>query len=196
MSASNARPSRAQLAAAAGQRVPDLIAPALRVLFCGINPSLYSAAVGHHFARPGNRFWPALHQSGFTSRLLAPAEEHELLAAGLGITNLFDLATATAAELTKAQLHEGAAQLRAKILHYRPAVLAMLGVTAWRDAFGQPRAGYGLQPDRIGATALWILPNPSGLNAHFQVADLARLFAELRRFVDALPAASEQTVRL
>jgi double-stranded uracil-DNA glycosylase len=177
------RPTRQQIAAAYGRRVPDLIAPGLRVLFCGINPSLYSAAVRHHFARPGNRFWPTLHAAGFTPRLLAPAEERELLAAGFGITNLVARATATADELTADELARGGRILAAKVRRHRPAVVAVLGVTAYRAAFGRPRADLGPQPDRLGPAGVWVLPNPSGLNAHYQLADLARLFAELRQAV-------------
>jgi TDG/mug DNA glycosylase family protein len=164
--------------------VPDLIAPDLRVLFCGINPGLVSAATGHHFARPGNRFWPALHTSGFTERRLQPSEERLLLDAGLGITNLVARATASAAELDPEELRAGRRTLVRKVRHYRPACLAVLGLGAFRLAFGQPRAQPGLQPNTLGPAALWLLPNPSGLNAHHQLADLARAFGELRQFVD------------
>jgi TDG/mug DNA glycosylase family protein len=181
-----ARPSKAQLLSAHGRTVPDLIAPGLRVLFCGINPSLYSAVVVHHFARPGNRFWPALHASGFTPRLLRPWEEAELLELGCGITNIFERATATAAELSKEELLEGAQRLHIRVLALKPKVLAVLSVTAYRDAFGRPDASYGLQDQMIGNTHLWVLPNPSGLNAHFQLPDLAKVFRELRSFTEAL----------
>jgi len=164
--------------------VPDLIAPGLRVLFCGINPGLVSAATGHHFARPGNRFWPALHASGFTERRLRPSEERLLLDAGLGITNLVARATASAAELDPDELRAGRRTLERKVRRYRPVCVAVLGLGAFRLAFGRPRVGPGLQPDTLGPAALWLLPNPSGLNAHHQLADLARAFAELRRFVD------------
>ncbi|MFN8490858.1 MAG: G/U mismatch-specific DNA glycosylase [Caldilineaceae bacterium] len=174
------RPTHADLAAAAGKHVPDLIAPDLQILFCGINPSLYSAAVGHHFARPGNRFWPTLHAAGFTNRLLTPAEEQELLAQGYGITNLVDRATATAAELSAAELLAGREQLTKKVQAYRPRVLAVLGVSAYRTAFTQPKASMGRQRETINETPLWILPNPSGLNAHYQLADLAAVFREFR----------------
>jgi TDG/mug DNA glycosylase family protein len=147
--------------------VPDLIAPGLRVLFCGINPSLYSAAIGHHFARPGNRFWPALHTSGLTDRLLAPSEERLLLGLGIGITNIVDLATARADQLTAEELAAGRHRLEAKVRRYGPAVLAILGVTAYRSAFDRPRAALGPQAESIGGTTVWILPNPSGLNASF-----------------------------
>jgi double-stranded uracil-DNA glycosylase len=178
------RPTAADLAAATGRTVPDVLAPGLRVLFCGINPGLWSAAVGHHFARPGNRFWKALHQSGFTPRPLAPDEEAELLRLGLGITNLVDRATATAADLTPNELRAGAKRLTAKVEQARPAVAAVLGVGAYRTAFAAPKATVGPQPDPIAGARAWVLPNPSGLNAHYQLADLAAAFATLRRTVD------------
>jgi TDG/mug DNA glycosylase family protein len=178
------KPSKTEIAAAAGKRVPDLIAPNLRVLFCGINPSLYSAAVGHHFARPGNRFWPTLYAAGFTERLLTPAEENELLAQGYGITNLADRATATADELLAEELVAGRAQLLARIERYRPRVIAVLGVSAYRTAFARPKAGIGRQPDLIANAILWVLPNPSGLNAHYQLADLAHVFREFRLAIE------------
>jgi TDG/mug DNA glycosylase family protein len=176
-----ARPTPADLAAAAGGRVADVLGPGLRVLFCGINPGLWSAAVGHHFARPGNRFWKALHLAGFTPRLLAPWEEGELLWLGLGITNLVERATASAAELGPAERRAGAARLAAKAASARPQVVAVLGVGAYRTAFARPRAAVGPQPEPIGGATAWLLPNPSGLNAHYQLADLAEAFAELRR---------------
>jgi double-stranded uracil-DNA glycosylase len=174
------KPSKAELLAAAGKSVPDVIAPGLRVLFCGINPGLYTAAVGHHFARPGNRFWPALHAAGFTDRLLSPFEEHELLKHKYGITNVVKRATATAAELSAEEYVEGGRLLEAKVRRYRPVFLAVLGVGAYRTAFDRPKAKLGLQPEPIGKTYVWVLPNPSGLNAHYQPKDLARLFSELR----------------
>ena len=174
------KPTKEQLLAATEKTVRDVIAPDLRVLFCGINPGLYTAAVGHHFARPGNRFWPALHAGGFTDRVLSPFAERELLQSGYGITNVVMRATATADALTKEEIVAGGARLRAKVLRYRPRVLAVLGVGAYRTAFNQPKAIVGRQEDRIGDTILWVLPNPSGLNANYQAADLARLFRELR----------------
>ena len=165
--------------------MPDVIAPDLRVLFCGINPGLYTAATGYHFARPGNRFWPALYAGGFTRRLLTPDEEHELLKDGYGITNVVARATATAAELSAAEYVEGGRQLKAKVRRYRPKFIAVLGVGAYRTAFDRPKAALGLQPEAIGATSVWVLPNPSGLNAHYQPKDLARLFRELRLAVEA-----------
>jgi len=177
------RPTREQVAAAAGRRVPDLIAPGLAVLFCGINPGLYSAATGHHFARPGNRFWPALHASGFTDRLLRPWEERRLLDRALGITNLVSRATATAAELSPRELRSGRTRLERKLRRYRPACVAVLGIGAYRAAFEQRGAGMGRQPEPLATAALWVLPNPSGLNASHQLADLAAAFGVLRRFV-------------
>jgi TDG/mug DNA glycosylase family protein len=177
------RPTRRELAAAYGKAVPDLIALSLEVLFCGINPGLYSAAVGHHFARPGNRFWPALHAAGFTDRLLRPAEQRQLLGRGLGITNLVGRATAAADELAAEELIAGAGRLEAKVRRYRPALVAVLGVTAYRAAFGRRHAAPGQQAERLAGAGLWVLPNPSGLNAHDQLPDLARAFGELRRAV-------------
>lgn len=181
------KPGRAELEAARGRTVPDLIAPGLSVLLCGINPSLYSAAVGHHFARPGNRFWPALQASGFTSRLLRPEEEGELLAQGLGITNVVARATANADELAREELQEGGRTLAEKVKRYQPRVLAVLGMGAFRIVFERPRAQVGLQPMIFEGARVWALPNPSGLNAHFQLADLARAFAELREYLRTLP---------
>jgi double-stranded uracil-DNA glycosylase len=174
------RPTPADLAAAQDRTIPDIIAPGLRVLFAGINPGLYSAATGYHFARPGNRFWPALHQSGFTPRQLQPSEQGQLLALGLGITNVAARATARAAELSAAELRAGAKVLTGKVLEFAPRWLAVVGVTAYRTAFGPVNAVVGPQPDRIGATRLWVLPNPSGLNAHYSAAALAAEFARLR----------------
>jgi len=174
------KPTKEQLLAATEKTVRDVIAPDLRVLFCGINPGLYTAAVGHHFARPGNRFWPALWASGFTDRVLSPFDERELLKSGYGITNVVSRTTATADMLTKEEIVAGGEKLRAKVLRYRPRILAVLGVGAYRTAFNQPKAVVGRQHDQIGNTILWALPNPSGLNANYQAPDLARLFRELR----------------
>jgi TDG/mug DNA glycosylase family protein len=174
------RPSRADLLAAAGRTVPDLIQPQLQVLFSGINPGLYSGAVGHHFARPGNRFWPVLFAAGITSRLLAPHEERELLPLGYGITNIVARATATAAELSPSELARGGRALETKVKRNRPRVLAVLGVTAYRTAFGRPDAVLGRQPETISDTVVWVLPNPSGLNAHYTAATLAPLFRRVR----------------
>ncbi len=174
------RPTKEELRAAANKAVPDVIARDLRVLFCGINPGLYTAAVGHHFARPGNRFWPALYAAGFTERLFAPHEERELLKSGYGITNVVARATATAAELSQAEFVEGGRVLASKVKRCKPRFLAVLGITAYRAAFDRPEAAPGLQEEKIGETRVWVLPNPSGLNAHYRPADLARLFRELR----------------
>ncbi|HKR70498.1 MAG TPA: G/U mismatch-specific DNA glycosylase [Streptosporangiaceae bacterium] len=180
MTAHEHRPTKAELAAAAGRGVPDVAALGLRVLFCGINPGLYSAATGHHFARPGNRFWPALHKSGFTGRLLAPREEKELLDLGLGITNVVDRSTARADELTADELIAGGKKLAGKVRRLRPAWLAVIGVTAYRVAFAQRNASVGRQDLVIGGARVWVLPNPSGLNAHWRPAELAQEFARLR----------------
>jgi TDG/mug DNA glycosylase family protein len=175
------RPSRADLAAATGRTIPDVIAPNLDVLFAGINPGLWSAATGHHFARPGNRFWPALYRGGFTPRQLRPDEQETLLGYRLGITNLVSRGSARADELTADELVAGGRRLAAKVRRFRPAWLAVLGVTAYRLAYGRRDARVGPQEERVGGTRLWVLPNPSGLNAHFQLDDLAAEFARLRR---------------
>lgn len=178
------RPNPTELRAAYGQSIPDVVAPNLRVLFCGINPSLWSGATGHHFARPGNRFWPALHRSGFTPRQLEPGETDALLALGLGVTNLVNRATARADELTADELRQGGERLRATVRSVRPRALAVVGVTAYRAAFGRPKAQLGRQPDAFEGSLLWILPNPSGLNAHYQLDGLAAAFGELREALD------------
>jgi TDG/mug DNA glycosylase family protein len=177
-------PAAADLAAAWGQTIPDVIAPGLTVLFAGINPSLYSAATGYHFARPGNRFWLALHCSGFTSRLLRPAEQQELLRFGLGITNLVGRATAKAADLSPGEFRAGAADLRAKVARFRPAWLAVVGVTAFRVAFGRPDAAVGPQQGQLDRARVWVLPNPSGLNALWTTPKLIEAFRDLRLHVD------------
>lgn len=173
------KPTREELLAARDRTVPDVIAPGLRVLFCGINPGLYSGATGHHFARPGNRFWPALHGAGFTDRLLTPAEERELLEHGCGVTNLVARTTASADELTPDELVEGARRLRARVRRYAPKCVAVLGIGAYRTAFRKPDARLGPQPETLEGAALWVLPNPSGLNAHYQLDDLVREFRAL-----------------
>src|SRR5512141_52329 len=165
-----ARPSRADLLAAQNKTVRDVLAPGLRVLFCGINPGLYSGATGHHFARPGNRFWPTLHQAGFTPRLLDPSEERELLTFGYGITNLVPRATATADELAPDELVAGRRRLQAKVKRYQPRVVAVLGISAYRTAFQERTAILGLQTKLLANARVWVLPNPSGLNAHYQLA--------------------------
>jgi len=179
-----AKPTPDDLKAAAGKTVPDVIAQRLAVVFCGINPGLYTAAIGHHFGRPGNRFWPTLHAAGFTPRVLKPWEEDELIPLGYGITNVVARATNAAEELAHEELVEGGRKLVAKVKRLEPRVLAVLGVGAYRAAFGQRRAAIGLQPDSIGDTRLWVLPNPSGLNANYKPLDFARLFRELRFFAE------------
>jgi TDG/mug DNA glycosylase family protein len=159
-----------------GNPLRDVVGPDVDVLFCGINPSLMSAARGHHFARPGNRFWPALHLAGLTPHRLTPEEDGLLPTFGLGLTNIVARPTRAAAELTAAELREGAEALAHLVARYRPRVLAVLGITAWRQAFDRPRAVLGRQPERIGGAQTWVAPNPSGLNAHHQLPDLARLY--------------------
>ena len=176
------------LEAARNRTIPDVLpepgAP-FRVLFCGINPGLYSAATGWHFARPGNRFWPALHLSGFTPRRLAPSEQDLLPGFGLGITNLVARATAQASELTAAELRAGREHLAALAGRYRPRIVAIAGVTAYRTAFGLPHARTGPQPDSLGPAKVWVVPNPSGLNAHWSLDGIAAAFAAVRAAADA-----------
>ncbi|MBM0275772.1 G/U mismatch-specific DNA glycosylase [Micromonospora tarensis] len=178
------RPTREEIAAAVGRGLPDVIGPGLRVLFCGFNPGLYSAAVGEPFARRGSRFWPALHGAGFTDRQLRSGERDELLRQGLGITSLSNRATARAAELTSEELVAGVTGLAVKARRYRPRWVAILGVTAYRIAFAEPKAGLGPRPGRLGPARVWVLPNPSGLNAHFPLPALTAEFARLRRELD------------
>jgi TDG/mug DNA glycosylase family protein len=175
------RPNRAELAAAAGKTVPDVIAKDLLVLFCGINPGLYSAATGHHFARPGNRFWPALHRSGFTAHQLRPDEEKQLLSLGFGVTNLVARATTGADELSRDELAAGRRKLASKVKRFAPRVVAILGIGAYRAGFDRPDAILGLQPEGLGGSRIWVLPNPSGLNAHYSLDECVRLFRKLRR---------------
>jgi TDG/mug DNA glycosylase family protein len=177
------RPTREQVAAAYGRRVPDVTAPGLRVLFSGINPGLYSGAVGHHFARPGNRFWKALHGAGFTFEVLSPFDERRLLDVGVGVTNLVERATANADELGREELREGARRLERKVRRLRPYAVAFLGVAAYRVAFGRPKAVVGQQPHRMGETRIWVLPNPSGRTAAYQLPALVEAFQELRESV-------------
>jgi TDG/mug DNA glycosylase family protein len=183
--------TRAELEAARSRTIEDVLPgpgdPPLRVLFCGINPGLVSAVTGHHFARPGNRFWPALHGAGFTPRLLKPAEQGELRARGLGITNMAPRATARADELTPAELVAGGERLRVLVADRRPRWLAVVGVTAYRTAFGEPRALVGPQENRLGETRVWVLPNPSGLNAHWQLPDMIAEYARLRAAAEDTP---------
>lgn len=180
------KPTKEQIRAAEGKSVRDVIAPGLRILFCGINPGLYTAAVGHHFARPGNRFWKALYDSGFTEHLLSPFDERDLLKSGYGVTNVVSRATAAADALTREEIITGGRRLAAKVQRYKPRILAVLGLGAYRTAFNRPGAVVGRQELTIGGTTLWVLPNPSGLNANYQRPDLARLFRELREAEPAL----------
>jgi TDG/mug DNA glycosylase family protein len=183
------KPTSDDLRNAKDRTVPDLIAPDLKVLFCGINPGLYSGATGLHFARPGNRFWPALFKSGFTTRLLHPSEREELLLSGYGITAIVRRTTATAAELRDEEYVAGRRSLERKVKKYKPRWLALLGVGAYRAGFGRPRAQIGRQDECIGETGIWVLPNPSGLNANHQLPQLTEMFRELR-------IASDTTERL
>lgn len=176
-------PTKEELAAAFGTTLPDVIARNLDVVFCGINPGLYTAAVQQHFGRPGNRFWPTIHKAGFTPRLFHPSEQRELLKHGCGITNVVARATTAAAELTPAELVEGANILEKKIRRFRPHVLAIVGIGAYRTGFNRPRARTGLQEETIGDTRIWILPNPSGLNANYRPAELVALYRELREWL-------------
>jgi len=174
------RPTRADLAAAYGREIPDLVGPGLRVLLVGINPSLWSGWSGHHFGRPSNRLWPTLHQAGLTPRLLQPDDQDELLAAGIGITNLVNRATARADELSADEIRDGVPRLRAAVARWRPPYVAVLGVTAYRTAFGRPKARVGPQAETVDGARLWVLPNPSGLNAHYQQPALTAEYGRLR----------------
>ena len=180
---STQRPSKTELLAATGRRLPDVMARDLKVLFCGINPGLYSAAVGHHFARPGNRFWVALSAAGFTERLLPPSEDKQLLKLKYGLTNIVARATAQANELAPSELVNGRRRLERKIRRYAPRWVAILGIGAYRIAFEKPHATFGPQPGRLARSRVWVLPNPSGLNAGHQPIALARAFRQLRRAV-------------
>ncbi len=162
-----------------------IVGPGLRVLFVGINPSLKSAEVGHNFARPGNRFWPTLHAAGYTPRRLTPEEDVELPAYGVGLTNFVWRATRAAAELSEQELRGGAAELEALVRRHAPRLVAIVGLTAYRMAFDRPQAAMGLQEETIGGRPVWVLPNPSGLNAHYKPADFVRLYAEAREFAES-----------
>lgn len=180
-----AKPTAEELKTADGRTLPDLVAPGLKVLFVGINPGLYSGATGHHFARPGNRFWPALHLAGITPRRLHPWEEQELLALGYGITGMVRRATATAQELGPHEYRAGARRLEETVRTYRPRLVCFLGMGAYRTGFARPKAQLGLQEEQIEVAPVWVLPNPSGLNAHFTLEDFARLLAEVRAAAEA-----------
>ena len=176
-----ARPTPADLESARDKTIADVIGPDLRILFVGINPGLWSGATGHHFARPGNRFWRAIHDAGLTPALLSPDHQAELLDYGIGITNLVDRTTARADELTPDELRAGGRALVEKVERFRPAKVAFLGVSSYRVAFSDPSAVVGRQLRRIGSSEVWVLPNPSGLNAHYQLTDLAAAYADLRK---------------
>ena len=178
------KPTREQLAAAAEERLPDLLAPGLDIVFSGINPGLYSTAVGHHFARPGNRFWPTLFGAGLTPTLFTGEDDAKLLALGIGMTNIVPRTTAKAEQLTLEELRAGARSLRAKILRYQPKLLAIVGFGAYRTAFEQPKAIGGLQEQTIGVTEIWLLPNTSGLNANHLQPELTSRFKELAEYRD------------
>lgn len=175
------RPTKAELSAAVDKTIPDVIAADLAILFCGINPGLYSGAVGHHFARPGNRFWKVLHRAGFTDRELSPFDDRELLRYGIGVTNLVNRTTAAAVDLDHAELREGARRLERKVRRYRPSFVAFAGMGAYRIAFRRPHAPLGRQPETLGESVIWLLPNPSGAQAVYQLDDLVRAFRALRR---------------
>jgi len=164
----------------------DIGGPGLAVLFVGINPSLRSAEVGHNFARPGNRFWPTLYAAGFTPRLLAPQEDATLPSFGIGIVNFVSRPTRAASELTVTELRAGAARLEKTVRDWAPRLVAVVGVVAYRAGFARPHAGMGLQEERVGGRPVWVLPNPSGLNAHYKPADFARLYAEARTYAASL----------
>ncbi|MFP4013086.1 MAG: G/U mismatch-specific DNA glycosylase [Chitinispirillaceae bacterium] len=176
------KPTPEQIQAAWGKTVPDVIAPDLKILFCGINPSLYTGAVGHHFARPGNRFWPSLHKAEITPRLFSPFEEEELLPLGFGITNLVARATAAASDLKREEFQAAAVDLEEKTTRFRPSVVAFLGVEAYRLAFCRPKAKIGRQEETLAASTIWLLPNPSGLNAHYQIDDIALMLREVNQY--------------
>ena len=175
----NFKLTKEDLRDALNRTTEDLIDYNLKVLFCGINPGIWSGATGFHFAKPGNRFWKTLHLAGFTDRILHPSEEHELLERGYGITSFCKRTTARADELTPQEYVEGGKLLIKKLEKYKPQTLAVLGIGAFRTAFNQPKAKLGLQSEKIGGANVWLLPNPSGLNAHYQLPDLANLFAEI-----------------
>jgi TDG/mug DNA glycosylase family protein len=180
----NFKPTKEDLREATNRTTEDLIDYNLKVLFCGINPGIWSGATGFHFAKPGNRFWKTLHLAGFTDRVLHPSEEHELLENGCGITSFCKRTTARADELTTEEYVEGGKLLVKKIGKFKPQTLAVLGIGAYRTAFGEPKAKLGLQSGKIGKTKIWLLPNPSGLNAHYQLNDLAKLFGELKQAIE------------
>lgn len=177
------KPTREDLRDAINRTTEDLIDYDLKVLFCGINPGIWSGATGFHFAKPGNRFWKTLFLAGFTERPLLPSEEHELLENGYGITSFCKRTTARADELSSEEIINGGKLLIKRVEKFKPQNLAVLGITAFRTAFQKPKAKMGLQEEKIGDTNVWLLPNPSGLNAHYQLNDLAKLFGEVRKSI-------------
>lgn len=179
-------PTAEELKSAGGQTVPNLIAPGLKALFVGINPGLYSGVTGYHFARPGNRFWPALHLAGITPRQLQPWEEEELLARGYGITAMVRRATATAQELKPEEYRQGALNLEETVRTYAPKLVCILGIGAYRTGFARPKAQLGLQDETLAGVPIWVMPNPSGLNAHFRLEDFARMLTEVRQIAERL----------
>lgn len=180
------KPTKEQIAQSVNKQISDVIAPGIKLLFCGINPGLYTGAIEKHFGRPGNRFWPALFAGGITPRLYSPFEQHLLLLDNMGITNLVNRATARADEVEETELQKGAEVLSEKIAKYKPVAVAILGITTYRTAFKKPKAKLGIQEDVISGAKIWVLPNPSGLNAHFQIKELGLLFAQLKSGVFGL----------
>jgi TDG/mug DNA glycosylase family protein len=174
------RPTKAELVAATERTIEDVIGPDLDILFVGINPGLWSGATGFHFARPGNRFWKAIAMAGLVGRVLDPSEQHELLAHGIGITNLVARTTATAAELTSDELRAGGQALVPRVERHHPRQVAFLGISTYRVALDAPKVTVGLQPDLIAGARVWVLPNPSGLNASWTLPRLAAAYAALR----------------
>jgi TDG/mug DNA glycosylase family protein len=170
----------------------DIGGPGLTVLFVGINPSLRSAEVGHNFARPGNRFWPTLYAAGFTPRRLAPHEDGTLPSFGLGIVNFVSRPTRAASELTVAELRAGGERLEETVRAWAPRLVAIVGIMAYRAAFSRLHAGMGLQEELVGGRPVWVLPNPSGLNAHYKPADFARVYAQARAYAASLEAAADR----
>lgn len=179
--------SRAELEQYRGRAIPDLVGDSVRLLFVGINPGLQTAATETPFAHAGNRFYPALRQAGIydapgdVAQGMSAAERRRFTAAGLGVTNLVNRATARADELSRAELRAGADALEDRVASWHPQAVAVVGLTAYRTGFSRPHAVSGRQRERLGGVALWVLPNPSGLNAHETVDSLARAYAEPAR---------------
>ncbi len=174
------KPTQEEIIAAKNKTIDDVIDYNLKILFCGINPGLYTAAIGHNFGRSGNRFWPSLFEAGFTPEILSPFDEKKLLNYGLGITNFVARATAKADEIQKEEFIEGGEILKEKIKKYKPKILAVLGIGAYRIAFDKSKAKVGLQEENIGETKIWVLPNPSGLNAGYNFEKIVETLRELK----------------